>query len=546
MLYAASTIARALMYDVIVPHSQPPAVCEHGCAAWSNLAIDYSTANQAYVNSLWANASTQQSAGSLCAMPANYTGEPGAVEVSPDVGLQFDFSLGPLCYCKGTAAQPTSSFGYCDFPEVPWPAQVNVLVGPDPSQAVVTFVTVDWGQPSVNPPLVELCTGPGIGEGSCSNVTGTSSTFPEPQDPSRVYTVHNVLLQGLPQDGSTLVYRVRGGTAAGAGNWAGPYPLHTAPAAAPVSLLVVGDLGPYPYACYSNMLADVTDGYIVPEVLPSTTLYARTFIHLGDHAYNMAMGNGSRGDAYMLGMEPLVSSIPWAPVMGNHELEGSPFGSYCTGEQWCQGRYLNQTSGLHFAASASGSTDTRFYSFNLPLVHIVVLDYNPYIGLQGLDNPSIRATQLAWFAADLSAVDRSVTPWIIVTAHVPLYCSGDPGPADLMADVEPLLLRYHVDLHIVGHEHIYESTWPVGPNGKVAGQSFVNPSAPVHVVTGAGGAPAFDDPATPPAWSRKQIQRWSYSRLTVWNSSALTLQQVDNMNNTVLDSWTIAGATHGR
>jgi hypothetical protein len=288
------------------------------------------------------------------------------------------------------------------------------------------------------------------------------------------------------------------------------------------------------------MLEDVTNGYTVH----ATTLNPSAFIHLGDHAYNMAMGGGSRGDAYMLGMQPLVTRIPWAPVMGNHELEGSPFGAYCNASEYCQGRYLNQTSGLMVAALASGATSPRYYSFTLPMVYVAVLDYNPYIGLLDLDDPAIMTEQLAWLEKDLEAVDRSVTPWVIVAAHVPLYCSADPAPGKLLLDIEPLLLTYHVDLHVVGHDHLYECTWPVGPNGQVQAHDFVNPAAPVHVVTGAGGAPAFDDPAPSRPWSRSQIIAWSYSRLTIWNSSALTWEQVDNINGTVLDTWTITGATH--
>ena len=29
--------------------------------------------------------------------------------------------------------------------------------------------------------------------------------------------------------------------------------------------------------------------------------------------------------------------------------------------------------------------------------------------------------QLAWLESDLKAVDRSITPWIIVSSHFPLY-----------------------------------------------------------------------------------------------------------------------------
>jgi hypothetical protein len=40
-------------------------------------------------------------------------------------------------------------------------------------------------------------------------------------------------------------------------------------------------------------------------------------VHLGDHAYNMAMGGGARGDAYMIGFQPVLSRTPWLSVVGS-------------------------------------------------------------------------------------------------------------------------------------------------------------------------------------------------------------------------------------
>ena len=38
-----------------------------------------------------------------------------------------------------------------------------------------------------------------------------------------------------------------------------------------------------------------------------------------------------------------------------------------------------------------------------------------------------QAAQLAWLSEDLAAVNRSRTPWVIVTSHYPLYCTGCGG-----------------------------------------------------------------------------------------------------------------------
>jgi len=80
--------------------------------------------------------------------------------------------------------------------------------------------------------------------------------------------------------------------------------------------------------------------------------------------------------------------------------------------------------------------------------------------------------------ADLRAVDRSVTPWIVVSGHRPLYSSEDSYTSvdtgvtmktsfggwgnsygkNLRAAFEGLFLKYGVDLYINGHVHWVCST----------------------------------------------------------------------------------------
>ena len=99
----------------------------------------------------------------------------------------------------------------------------------------------------------------------------------------------------------------------------------------------------------------------------------------------------------------------------------------------------------------------------------------------------------------------------------------------------------------------YESEWPTGPKGAVAKKSFDAPSAPVHVITGAGGAPAFGGEHNPsdvhtaalPDFVRLNLYRWSWSRVTAVNASHLSWEQIDNINGTTLDAWTIVQPSHG-
>ena len=87
----------------------------------------------------------------------------------------------------------------------------------------------------------------------------------------------------------------------------------------------------------------------------------------------------------------------------------------------------------------------------------------------------------------LAAVDRAVTPWVVVAFHRPLYLvsrSASPtGPAGVrdpnFAPLEPLFVEGGVDAVLVGHVHNALVTCPV--NNSVCG------AGPVHVCIGNAG-----------------------------------------------------------
>ena len=43
-----------------------------------------------------------------------------------------------------------------------------------------------------------------------------------------------------------------------------------------------------------------------------------SIVHLGDHCYDLSMGNDLHGDVYMNAFEPVISSCPWLPVRIYH------------------------------------------------------------------------------------------------------------------------------------------------------------------------------------------------------------------------------------
>ena len=90
----------------------------------------------------------------------------------------------------------------------------------------------------------------------------------------------------------------------------------------------------------------------------------------------------------------------------------------------------------------------RYYTFVRGPVRFVVLDTN-----------ELDPTQRAWAEETLrGATER----WKIVYFHHPLYSDGDRhgSNVELRAALEPLLVRYGVQVVFAGHEHVYQRTVP--------------------------------------------------------------------------------------
>jgi len=90
----------------------------------------------------------------------------------------------------------------------------------------------------------------------------------------------------------------------------------------------------------------------------------------------------------------------------------------------------------------------RYYSFVRGPVRFFVFDTNV-----------MDRKQLAWIEA---ALQTSIEPWKIAVFHHPLYSDGDRHGSNIQMRValEPLLIKYGVDVALTGHEHIYERIAP--------------------------------------------------------------------------------------
>lgn len=92
--------------------------------------------------------------------------------------------------------------------------------------------------------------------------------------------------------------------------------------------------------------------------------------------------------------------------------------------------------------------EQRYYSFSKRNVHFFVLDSN-----------YMDPNQLDWTEKELQT---STSTWKVCYFHHPLYSSGERHGSDndLRLLLEPLLVKYGVNVVFAGHEHFYERIKP--------------------------------------------------------------------------------------
>eukprot|EP00602_Paraphysomonas_sp_CaronLab_P010383 CAMPEP_0185024586 /NCGR_PEP_ID=MMETSP1103-20130426/7716_1 /TAXON_ID=36769 /ORGANISM="Paraphysomonas bandaiensis, Strain Caron Lab Isolate" /LENGTH=561 /DNA_ID=CAMNT_0027557601 /DNA_START=46 /DNA_END=1728 /DNA_ORIENTATION=+ len=207
-------------------------------------------------------------------------------------------------------------------------------------------------------------------------------------------------------------------------------------------------------------------------------------------------------DLWGIQTEPVAATRPFMTTPGNHE------------------GFYNWTAFTHrYKMPVSENSNGSFwFSYDYGNVHMVSISTEECV------DPD--CPQMVWLESDLQRAvnNRKEVPWIVLSLHRPIYCSDEsqydshsPGGKYQQA-LEPLMLKYDVDLVLQGHLHAYERVHPVN-NGEVTSHPTTYPEGsegvdmyrstnkgPVYVVQGNTGAMQVERWVHPqPRWSAKRF-----------------------------------------
>lgn len=221
-------------------------------------------------------------------------------------------------------------------------------------------------------------------------------------------------------------------------------------------------------------------------------------LHIGDISY--AVGYAAEWDDFGEQVSPLAKQLAYQTSPGNHETDWPGTDSIFVGSD--SGGECGVPFYLRFPLPDSSSASSHWYSFNSGPLHVIMLSTE--------HNFTSGSSQYQWLQKDLAAVDRSQTPWILLTGHRPMYVdstysqgnSSDTYVSILLRDhIEPLMFKYQVDVGFWGHHHSYQRTCFVqdtvcldspisSTKNNTTTSSYTSHEfvAPIHFLIGMGGA----------------------------------------------------------
>jgi len=338
------------------------------------------------------------------------------------------------------------------------PDQIHISYTTQAGELAVDFVAADSSSGYVA--FAAAATGP------FQQSPSTSFAFPT------VGTMHQAVLSlNGTTAGSAFYYKV--GTAAGESEVFTVYP--TPARGEQEKFVVFGDFGLANDKCLPALIADAK-----ANVFDSV-------LHVGDWAYNFEDGFSLVGNTFMNLIQPYAAIKPVMPAVGNHEACGTCAAPPKAPDAYFDKNMTQYKARLHAVSRNSNTGNNQYYSFNRGLTHFIVFSAEAYLYAR---SEVFLANQLAFMQADLAAVDRKVTPWVVGLCHKDWTME-----AEAFAAFSPVLEAGGVDVTFVGHVHYYNRFLPYNPMEKVSdaacvsadGSTYTNPKYMVSIVTGAAG-----------------------------------------------------------
>lgn len=242
-------------------------------------------------------------------------------------------------------------------------------------------------------------------------------------------------------------------------------------------------------------------------------------LHIGDISY--AVGFLSEWENFFWQIEPVASRKPWMTAIGNHE-QGT-HDSFYPGVD--SGGECGVPYNAFFPFASQDPTSSTPFSKRQPW-YSFVYGNAAFVQMSTEHDYTPGSPQYAWIEKTLSAVNRDDYPWLVFTGHRPMYVGSDyPGDQvvaeQLRGAVEPLLLKYKVDIALWGHFHTYERFC------EVADTKCVSEGGVQHLLIGMAGYDHSQCPNSSFAYMNTcNDKQWGYMRMTFENASSAMFEFV--------------------